>query len=247
MSRSTVVRRSAIAALVMAWPAIASSQVCTGHASWRDGSLRVGANYLSYPASNGTAGAKKYGADYGGGLSNGLFASAALMRTAYADDIFGTGSSSSAVSLAATIGFPVWQSSDKAFAFCPTAGGERQWGPNGTFSFLGTSTKVKISMNTIVLGGSAGRTIAARDNLNVIPFGAATYQSGATTGDLSGSVTDHTTTTTDYGLLEAGIGFVIKRTFTIRPSVERPFGLGSGAKPSNAYSLTASWNFGRSR
>src|SRR3954468_5070270 len=120
MSRATAVRYSAVTALLLIGFANAGSQACTGHSSWQDGRARVGANYLSYPASQGSASASKYGADVGYGLSTGLFGSVALMRMAFDDDPYGSSGSSTGTNVAATIGYPLLTAADKTYAFCPT-------------------------------------------------------------------------------------------------------------------------------
>jgi hypothetical protein len=242
MSRSRGLIAGTVAIALVVCNSKSRAQTCTGHASWAQGRMRAGANYISYSNPNGP-GAKKYGADLGLGLPDGVFGDVAVMRLAYpSTPSIGTPSAST---LALTVGYPLLVSKDKSISFCPVAGLEHQSGPNETFTFGASTANLKTTANFRSIGGSVGRSIASGETMHIIPFAAASYLSIAATATISGTAGDQVQhAAMDLGMLEGGVGVVIEG-ITVRPSIQRPFGLGPNSRPNNAYSLAVSWNFGR--
>jgi hypothetical protein len=242
MSRSIVF--ATLALVVAVTPA--RSQVCTGHPSWDAGRYRAGVNYANSTSTANNPSANKYGGDFAFGFAGGAFASAALMHTSYEEDPSAPGFNS-ANNLAIGAGIPVVQSTSKAASFCPIANVEHQWGPNGSFTFFGSTTNLKVSSTLYGLGGSVGGSLKAGERVDVVPFGSAQYAMLRATVSISGggqpSETDHESV--KLGLLEFGAGIVINKSFTIRPSVQRAVGLGADNEAGNVYLLAVGWSFGK--
>lgn len=194
---------------VVALPA--KAQLCSGVASFANGSVRVGA------AASFADGAKSFGGEVAAGGKQGAFVGASVGTVSY-DDIDESGTS-----LGVNGGFGIALSSNKKAEICPVVGFEHQMGPNVETSF-GTT---KIAGNTYGFGASLGGVASSSPGFDFIPFASAIYVVSKATAKLAGV---STSSSEDYLSLTIGAGFVVNKVLTIQPRVILPVGL-EDAKP----------------
>jgi hypothetical protein len=86
-------------------------------------------------------------------------------------------------------------------------------------------------------GGSLGTTARISPQAVIVPFVGATYVHA--TAKFSGiSVSGN------YGVAELGVGLVLNKSITLRPSVATPFGLGPSGGGTTVVGITLGFNFG---
>lgn len=217
----------AAAALVVVGPSVARAQACQGYASFASGAVQVGAG-IDFPQD-----AKQYGVGIGFGVPAGAFINGQVGRLDY-DDV-----DESSTVFGANAGYQM-QVGASGMQLCPVASFTYISGPNDVD--VGTGVGMDISGHEFGLGLAIGAPFAGSPTLGIVPFGGVSYRRASLDvenspfGDLDGSE--------DYGLVDLGVGFVLRSTITLRPSVSIPFAVEDG---DTVFGLRASMNFGSRR
>ena len=217
--------RSVLFALaVVALPAIRlSAQTCIGKAAFSAGPVRLGAGFGS------SDGEKSYGVSMAVGARSGGYVSGDLTRFEYSD----VDGSSRSVALDA--GWAINLNPSRTVQFCPEVGYQRVSEPD----IQEAGYTITTSVRAVSYGGSFGETVAVLPSLDLVPFAGAYYVATRATATL---VSVSRSESLNYGEFDAGAGFVIDKTLTLRPAVVIPFGV-SGAK--STFLIGLAFNFGK--
>ncbi len=187
--------------------ASAGAQICEGTASFRSGHVRIGA------IATGNRDSVAYGARIAvGGPFGSFFAVGA--SALHQKDVTSTGVAESGEAGVA-IGLP-WRHSVQ---LCPEVGAEYRRGPTLDLGGLG---RISTSAHAYRFGASVGAAAFHASNVDFVPFAGAAYAIARSRLQFP---TFARTADDGYGILDAGVGFVIGRVVTLRPSIEIPIGL----------------------
>lgn len=219
--------RFALAGLaVVGLASAANAQVCVGTPSFSTGSARLGGNALI------GQNAKAYGVQLALGEHRGWFVSG---NWSYAKNDTSAGGSSNAGGGA--IGYDYALNAEKTVAICPMVGVQAQEG-----SVVGLTPMPNNPQNTldVNVGGALGWVASQSESMEVIPSVAAAYVARSYKAKIVQQGLPTPSTTDNFGLISATVGFVFNKRCTISPMVQIPVSETNGKV---AYGVAASYNF----
>lgn len=219
--------RFALAGLaVVGFASVANAQVCAGTPSFSTGSARLGGNALI------GQNAKAYGVQLALGEHRGWFVSG---NWSYAKNDTSAGGSSNAGG--GTLGYDWALNPEKTVAICPMVGVQAQEG-----SVVGLTPMPNDPQNTldVNVGGALGWVASQSESMEVIPSISAAYVARSSKAKIVQQGLPTPSTTDNFGLISATIGFVFNKRCTISPMVQIPVSELNGKV---AYGVAASYNF----
>ncbi|MHB1299044.1 MAG: hypothetical protein ACYC0B_11000, partial [Gemmatimonadaceae bacterium] len=181
-------------------------QLCAGSTRFASGPVRVGAG------ASFTDGLRGFGAEIAVGRSRGAFGSVSLASLDY-DDI-----DEGALGVTLGAGFSVPVNATGSIELCPTVAFSSQSGPEIDTGF----GVAELSGRTFGIGASIGGVIASSSTLEVLPSISGSFLMPKVTLTYQGASESESE---EYFALGVAVGFVINRTFNIRPSIALPVGL----------------------
>lgn len=212
----------------------AGAQVCLGTPSFATGPIRIDAGLLT--GNDNT----QYGAGLAVGTANGPFVSAGVNRV----DIDGVDESATGFSVAG--GFEVNLTDRRgtrarratSLSLCPVASFSR-----AGVDFEESGIEAETSIRTFSAGLSLGAMVPSSPNFSLVPFGGLSYANSKASLEIDGEEFGDSEAE-NYFVLDLGLGLVLNRSFTIRPTIGIPIGLDE-ADPN--FGVSFHINFGRGR
>ncbi|MGQ0537984.1 MAG: hypothetical protein ACT4R6_03480 [Gemmatimonadaceae bacterium] len=188
----------------------ASAQYCAGAASFAAGPVRLGAG-LAFSDD-----AKFYAAHLAVGAPQGAFASASI-GTVDLDEI-----DEGSTVFGVNGGYAIRLEQTKPVEFCPVVGFAYASGPDFDDEFISLET----SARWFGIGGAIGGVVGRTASVDLVPFAEAVYTSAKVTVKLRADGESATESETeDFVNVTGGLGFVVNRVVTIRPTISYPFGI----------------------
>jgi hypothetical protein len=209
-------------------PRIASSQVCSGQASFAHGAYQV------FGSAVFNDDAKSFGGGFAfGGV--GPFGQLNIGTTSY------DGLDGSSLNLGAEAGYQVSLDKRGLFQLCPTAAFGFSSGPNNIDIFGDGSLVLDISQTEFSFGVGFGALASRSAQAQIIPTASVSFVSATlkASDDVSGQSESNSET---FGVVGLGLGFVFNQVVSFHPGVAIPVGL-EGA--STTFGATVSVSFGR--
>ena len=216
----------ALAALLAA-PAVARGQTCSGNTPFTSGIMRAGGAVAI--ADGSTA----LGGEFAGGEPLGLFGTAYFAQTSY------SGHSGRAAVNGGTLGYSV--DLGKSAQICPVISILHADYPS---VITAGAPVVQPSMNGIGIGAVFGMTTAATPTIDFMPFVGADFINSTTSARVSGA--GSADQGENYGRLSAGFAIVYDKTYTIRPRAAFAVGRAGGnnvLRPATEYGIGLSVTF----
>jgi hypothetical protein len=204
----------------LAMPTAVRAQLCTGNASFRAGTLAIGAG------AERTGDATLIRGQLSGGKAGGVFVSGNVGRGSFRF------SEANSTVVGGSVGLEQLHFGNPRIAFCPVAGAVYETGDDGV---------IRGNTFAVSLGVSLARELPVSARASVIPFAhASIVRMRIRLTDV-----DDTLWTVDvHGMLRTGVGVVLNRRLTLQPNVGIRFGDSYG-KP--AFGIAAQVNFGARR
>ena len=229
-SRGRLVQASIAAVLLIALvPMQAAAQTCMGTAPFSEGAVRVSA-IASYNEN-----ASSIGASLAGGKATGLFGNVSLSRLSI------DAATGPSPALVVTGGYAIdvnWPRDVPAFQVCPHIGFKAIDGPEVD---LGDDLPLLTVTTDAWRGGLAlGGSLIARGFVSLVPTVSVSYVTESSMLRQGGSADE---VSVNYGLVDAGVGVVVRGIYTVQAVVAVPFRI-RGSVPRTTYGVALGMNFG---
>lgn len=198
------------------------AQICSGNASFAGGPLRLGGSVAV------AEDARSFGADFAAGMDVGPFARVGMSMVSF------DGATRPVLGILGGLSIP--GNTAHRLGICPIVSYVRQGGPDFDDAVVG---RVKQTFTDVSFGLAVGGIVASSRTREILPFASASFVAARTRFEFSGS---SQTASENFFDLTSGIGFVFRRTVTLRPALSVVIGTGE-ADP--VFSLSFGRNFGR--
>lgn len=212
MSRRHTLRVLASLGLLLTVASTARAQVCMGYPSFAVGDLRMTGN-VAFGSDT-----KTIGGSFAFGQATGLFGGPTV------DYVSFPAPADKALVYTGTVGWGIDLADRGRIALCPLLVGSYQDGPAGQ----SLNRRLDITGKSLGAGAAIGGDVPLSPRMHLVPFASVVLTTSTSTTIIQGLIDIKSTATDRYAAITVGVGVVIDKIWTIRPSLSIPAGLQGG-------------------